>query len=170
MFPNRTNYAEIKDGQVVAYPVCPIEVNPYTCESNLPVNWDGGVYDGKEYVFCHNQEPYCDYKHNLVEVMPKKNPDNGLWYRQYEVVPATEQEIADRIAERTRIVLADIERLLEELQADEAYIMSLSQSQIEAWNQYAADLQAMPQNPNFPWIGFPERPNNVSPNIGVTRV
>ena len=170
MYPNRIHFAEIKDGQVVVYPVCPIEVNPYTCESNLPVDWAGGIYEEKEYVFCHNVEPFCDYKHNLVEVMPKQNPDNGLWYRQYEVVPATAEEIADRTAERARMVLADIQRMLEEVQAKQEYISSLTQPQIDAWSQYTADLQAMPQNPDFPWIGFPQMPSEEQPEIGVTRV
>jgi len=168
MFPNRTNYAEIQDGKVVAYPVCPVVVQP-TGESNLPVDWDGGEYNGKHYVFCHNEEPRCDHEHNLVEVTPRLSPENGLWYRQYQVVPASPEEIQQRTAQRKGLMDDQIAREVADYNANQDYIGSLSQEQQSEWSEFISTVQALPQQPGYPWIPYPSRPN-VSPNIGVTRV
>jgi hypothetical protein len=169
MFPNRTNYAEIQDGAVVAYPVCPIVVSE-TGESNLSVNWDGGEYNGKQYVFCHNVEPYCNHEHNLVEGVPQLNPENGLWYRQYQVVPASEEEIQERTTYRKGLMDDQIVREVQDYNGNQAYISSLSQEQQADWLKFIAEVQALPQQSGYPWVPYPSRPHVTPPEIAVERI
>lgn len=170
MYLDRTNYAVIENGQVVEYPVCPIIIDPVTCHSNLPVNWDGGVFEGKQYVFCHNIEPDCDYMHNLVEGTPVLNQANGLWYRHYDVVPATPEEIQQRSDARAQGLLNAVQREVAQVQEDQAYIASLSQEQQDDWAAFLQQIQNLHLQEGFPWIGFPQRPQHTNPEITVERI
>lgn len=170
MYLDRTHYAVIQDGEVVEYPVCPIVIDAVTCESNLPVNWDGGFFEGKQYVFCHNVEPHHSYLQALVETTPRLNQENGLWYRHYEVVDAPQDEFKKRSDERASIMLAQAERELVELQGMQEYISSLSQEQQQAWALFTQTLKTLQQQQGFPWIDYPFRPDVTTLNIQVERV
>ena len=170
MYPNRTNYAVIVDGQVAEYPVCPIIVDPITCNSNLSVDWEGGFFEGKQYVFCHNSEPDCDYMHNLVEGTPRLNTANGLWYRHYDVVPATEEETQQRSDARAQGLLDAVQRDVAEIQENQAYISSLSVEQQQEWAAFLQQIQNLHLQDGFPWIGYPRRPHLTNPEITVERI
>ena len=163
-----TTYAEIKDGQIVAYPVDP-HVKSADGTWNVHPFWQGGQLDGKTYVFCHNQDIPCDYTQAVVEVMPKQNDETGLWYRQYELVPATAEVIEQRTAERAEGVRNSITYLC--TVADNALSKPLTDQQRADWQTYRSNVVSLLTHPNFPWgVVLPDTPDEIKPVIEVTRL
>ena len=164
-----THYAIIENDAIVEYPVNPRVFLALQNCYNVPEYWEGGVLDGKTYVYCHNFEPYCDYTKNLQEVQPIKNPENGLWYRQYALVDAT----AEEIAERTN---AQIERVHNSIQSAlagyDAMQTILDEIEPEKWDAVRAKLRDVPNQPGFPWnIEWPQTPDSeIVVAIGVERL
>lgn len=165
-------YAIIVNGQVVEYPVNPrVWLAAQNCY-NVPEYWQGGVLDGKTYVYCNNFAPTPPYDKNLKEVTPIQSPENGLWYRQYIFVDATPSEIAERTAAETETVIGGIHFLLK-MVADKAHAISqLPEDKQLEWANYKSSLLALSKDPNFPWIsGWPQIPDDGQQvNIGLERV
>lgn len=158
-----TTYAIIEAGSVVEYPV-----NPALSHS-IPAYWLGGVLDGKEYVFCHNREPAITYEQNLKEVTPVFDAADGWWYRSYEVVPASPEEIQVR----TQAAVEAFNNTLAELnaRAAEALTKELTDEQRADWNAYVTALQDVDSQPSYPWnINWPKPPDINTISIGVERL
>lgn len=156
-------YAIVDDTGVVEYPVDP------SATHKLPPFWLGGELDGRQYVFCHNEEPAHSHEESLVEIRPVKNPDNGLWYRRYEVVRATDEEILRRTT--AQIELCENSIAACHAAADDALGKQLSGEQIAQWQKYKLDVDAVREQPTFPWdLAWPVRPDVETVKIEVTRV
>lgn len=151
-------YAIIEDGKVVEYPA-----NPEIYQTGLVWDWQGGVLGARTFVYCHNIEPACHPTENTVEDgNPVLNPENNLWYRNYKIVPASPEEIANRFvsytagAEKAKAYqIAEGQRVLAEL----APVPPETQQQ---WDAYFAEVQAINSQPDFPWmIVWPTPPHTV---------
>ena len=73
-----THYAIIENDQVIEYPVNPRVFLALQNCYNVPEYWEGGVLDGKTYVYCHNFEPAYDYTKNLREVQTVVSGDGNF--------------------------------------------------------------------------------------------
>jgi hypothetical protein len=165
-------YAILENGQIVAYPVNPrVWLAMQNCY-NVPEYWDGGVLDGKTYVYCHNFAPTPPYNKNLQEVMPTQNPDNGLWYRQYTFVDATPEEISHRTADAIEGVNNGISVLLQMVDERQAEINLMSVEKQTEWALYKEQVLALKNISDFPWgVVWPNMPDDGNQlNIGVERL
>lgn len=165
-------YAIVQNGVVVEYPVNPrvwvVSQDAY----NIPEVWMGGQLDGKTYVACHMQTVPHKATENIVETTPVFNEADGLWVRQFNVVPASAQEIAER---RERYLLGAVHVFnteLEKYQAKTALIANLSEAEQLKWREYLAALNSMDQQPEYPFhYTVPESPEiTTRVNIGVERI
>jgi hypothetical protein len=143
---------------VLEYPTNPrVFLTEQNCY-NVPEYWPGGILNGKKYVYCHNFEPTCPYDKNHKEGLPLKDPNNGLWYRQYYAVDATPEEMAQRTIQRreqlqntTLIIL----KTVEEMQLEIAQMPPEVQAQ---WQNYKTEVAQVASAAN-PWEArFPPRP------------
>lgn len=164
-----THYAIIENDEIVEYPVNPRVFLALQNCYNVPEYWEGGVLDGKTYVYCHNFEPYCDYTKNLQEVQPAKNPDNGMWYRQYELIDASPEEVAARTNAQIERVHNSIRSALAGYDAMQTI---LEEIEPEKWDAVRAKLRDVPNQPGFPWdIEWPQTPDTeIVVSIGVERL
>jgi len=156
------HYAVLKDGVVVEYPVDPrtwvVSANSY----NIPEYWEGGELDGKTYVFCHNKPPNHNYDETLVEKTPALNPENGLWYRQYDVVKLDAQALSE-LREAAQLGVDILQkRLLSEMEAIANTIAELSAVEQEKWQRYKNDLLNLHVQPDYPFFYItPTRPDEL---------
>lgn len=157
-------YAIIENGAVVEYPA-----NPELYQTGLVWDWQGGILGDKTFVYCHNIEPDRHPTQNVVEDgNPVLNPENNLWYRNYKIVPASPEEIAKRLVDYTAgaeevktFMLTEGQRAL----ADLAPVPPETQQQ---WDEYFAEIQAVNNQPDFPWVfNWPTRPDK-KPRIKAT--
>lgn len=163
------HYAVVENDQLVEYPVNPRVFLALQNCYNVPEYWEGGVLDGKTYVYCHNFEPPSIYTKNIVEVTPLKNPENGLWYRQYEYVDASPEEIEQRTALEAERARNTIRVSLEQFDAMQTILDELEP---EKWDVVRAKLRDVPNQPGFPWnIEWPQTPDaEIVVAIGVERL
>lgn len=158
-----TTYAIVDGESVLEYPV-----NPNLTHS-LPPYWLGGELDGKKYAFCHNKEPATDHTQDLIEGQPRFDVESGCWYRQYEIIQASAEKIAQRTAHQTELTNNTINSL--RALADEALSGALSDEQRAAWLAFKDAVQAVANQPTFPWaIDWPQRPDVATLHIEVTRL
>jgi hypothetical protein len=163
-----TKYAQIENGQVIAYPLDPHVKNEHG-ELNVPEYWTGGDIDGKSYVYCHNTEPFYNYTQDIVEITPVMNSENGLWYRQYQIVPASEEVVT----QRTQIKAEQVNGTAKSLQAvaDKALSKLLTEEQKTNWENYKLQISSLIASAESPWeIVWPPLPDEVNPIIEVTRL
>jgi len=153
------HYAIIKDGQVVEYPV-----NPRLQDSGLPDNWWGGEIAGQTYVFVHNQEPEHDYRKKAVENnKPWYHAEWGYWYRGYDIVDASSEEIAQRVAHQTEGMRNHIAYEIAKSQANLEKLGTIPAETQQQWDAYFAEMQAIEQQAGFPWdIQWPTEPHRVN--------
>jgi hypothetical protein len=152
------HYAIIKDGQVVEYPA-----NPRVYDTGLAWNWLGGELAGETFVFCHNVEPWRDHTKNVVENhRPFYNPDTGHWYRGYDIVDASPQEIAQRVADQTAGMREDIAYHIAKSQETLAKLETIPAETQQQWDAYFVEMQAIEQQAGFPWdVKWPTEPHRV---------
>jgi hypothetical protein len=158
-----TTYAIIKDGVVIDYPV-----NPNT-EHALPPFWLGGELAGKQYVFCHNQEPPSTHLEVLIETTPELDTASGNWYRKYTVAPAPAEVVEERrlyAEEAAKNSINYFEKLAYGYLSGE-----LTPEQRQDWELFLGSLKQIPLRKDFPFIrDWPVAPNQVQINIEVTRI
>lgn len=158
-----TTYAIIENGSVVEYPV-----DPHNKHEIDPL-WEGGVLDGKEYVFCHNKEPLASPEQKLVETRPAFDIASGLWYRQYNIVQEDPVVVAEKRAvavERSLATVAACEAVAAEILSKE-----LTDQQRQDWLTYKNDLQSAVGKDNYPWtLTLPQPPDQNSLKIEVERL
>jgi hypothetical protein len=156
-------YAIVEDNKIVEYPV-----NPYLTQT-LPDFWLGGELDGKQYVFCHTQEPSTTHLDVVTEAAPKYDEASGHWYRTFDVTTAPDELVAERTAHA--VVLA-YNTIASEKEITQTFLLKpLSEDQKRDWAAYAVALDGVPSYSGFPWnIVWPPRPDTKPLNIGVTRV
>lgn len=166
------NYAIIENDEVVEYPVNPRVFLALQNCYNVPEYWTGGVLDGKQYVYCHCFAPTPPYNKNIIELTPVKNPENGLWYRQYDFVDATPEEIAERTAYRLLCISNDVDTANKYLDSIQIEISQLSEEDQALWAQYKTDLNNLAQQDGYPWdFVWPNKPTNPERlSIGVERI
>jgi len=165
-------YAIIENDVVVQYPVNPrIFLAMQNCY-NVPEYWTGGILDGKQYVYCHNFEPTAPYTKNIVEVTPVKNEQDGMWYRKYEFVDASAEEIAARVAHQKLCISNDVTDMTAYVDSIQSEIAQLSEVEQQRWAQYKTDLINLTQQQGYPWVlVWPKRPSDQSRlSIGVERI
>ena len=168
-----TNYAIVKDGVVVEYPVNPRVWNLSSEEFNVPELWLGGELNGKTYVYVHTFAPYCHPTLNLVEkTLPAFNSERNAWLRQYDFVAASEEEIAERRAMYVRGVQATMANLLAAYYQKVLLISSLPAEEQAKWDAYRDAVLAIPQQPDYPFVcTLPQSPESqVKIKIGVARI
>lgn len=169
-----THYAQIENGVVVAYPV-----DPHTMVDGVMTptgTWLGGEFEGKTYVYCHDEQPAIDPTQDLVEGTPAFDSVRGNWYRQYTIVLATAQVIAERKAAQTELVHSTVSVIIGDIQ--NVLSRDLTDSDRAAWVAFRNQTMAVLSSPTFPWgIVWPMPPENTSVawngetvNMGVTRV
>lgn len=156
------NYALIKDGVVLQYPVDPRKYDPKTGTFNIHEYWEGGDLDGKTYVFCHNVEPKHNYDERLVEKTPALNVETGKWYCQYDIVKLD----ADTLAARRKLFQQGFDELftfhIAEFNAMAPVISELSESQQIKWKAYHQALLDMHLHPHYPFrYHLPKRPDQA---------
>lgn len=158
-----TTYALIKNGAVVEYPVNPRVWNISTESYNISEYWMGGELDGKMYAFVHNNPPKTyPFKNAVENNVPVLNPDNQLWYRGYNVVDASLEEIAQRTAWEIDSVQERRNSYLTEAQEALSKITNLPPEGQQEWDAYFADLQNIESQSSFPWdLTWPTRPDQV---------
>ena len=166
------NYAIIENDQVVEYPVNPRVFLALQNCYNVPEYWTGGVLDGKQYVYCHCFAPTPPYNKNIIELTPVKNPENNLWYRQYDFVDATAEEIAERTAHQILCIQNDVDTTVAYLDSIQDKILTLAESEKQAWAQYRLAVTNLDQQLSYPWdFVWPVRPANENRlSISVERV
>lgn len=167
-----TKYAIVENGEVVQYPVNPRVWVVSEGAYNVPDYWTGGELDGKTYVFCHNNEPRHTPLQSLRETNPVKDQETGNWYRHYDVIPATPEEIDTRIHSFMLGAEAEQAYQLEKLQGLAVKIAALPAAEQEKWAAYKTALQSIPEQTNYPFeIVWPTPPNlEAAPNIDVERI
>ena len=165
-------YALIKDGVVLEYPVNPRVFNISINDFNIPNYWLGGELDGKEYVFCHNLEPSYLYDEMLVEKNPVFDLENNIWVRQYDVIKVDSETLAERREIAKKTVDEYIALLLSNLDEMENIISSLSPTKQLQWQTYKQEVLDIATHPNYPFnYVIPKRPDQVqSLKIEVARI
>jgi hypothetical protein len=157
------NYAVVKNGVVVEYPVNPRVLLASTQEYNIPHNWEGGDLDGKTYVFCHDSKPYTDYTEVLIETTPYYDQTKQLWYRGYQKQTAPAELITMRRSSAAAIAQNSILSLLETYSNSRALELELSDKQKADWTQYCSVLQSIPNQSGYPMrIEWPEVPDSAA--------
>lgn len=168
-----TTYALIEAGAVVEYPVNPRVWNISTESYNISEYWMGGELDGKTYMFVHNAPPAVPHTKNAVENnVPVFNSDNQLWYRGYDVVDASAEEIAERTDREVDSVRHIRDMYVTEGQEVLSKITNLPPEGQQEWDAYFADLRNLESQSSFPWdLTWPIRPDQVQRvKIEVERV
>lgn len=169
-----THYAQIENEVVVAYPVDPHKMVDGVITPTE--NWLGGEFEGKTYAYCHDEQPAIDYTQDLVEGTPAFDPVRGNWYRQYTIVPASAEVIAERTAKQTTIVQDCVADIVKD--ANKILLGELNEADRTLWVEFRNQTLSVLESPTFPWnISWPMPPENTSVNwngetvtIGVTRV
>lgn len=162
------HYAIIDENdKILEYPTNPrVFLTEQNCY-NVPEYWTGGILNGKKYVYCHNFEPTCPYDKNHVEGLPLKDPDNGLWYRQYYAVDATPEEIEQRTLQRKQAVINSVVVSLKTIDELQAQITEYPPEEQEKWAQFRQAVSELPLIEN-PWeVKMPKSPNDGN-NLTVT--
>ena len=168
-----TNYAIVKDGVVVEYPVNPRTWIISREAFNVPELWHGGILDGKEYVLVHTLEPHCHPTKNLVEKpQPFFDTETKLWKRQYDFVPASSEEIEERRGKYLRGAQELVAYFLADYYKKVPMIINLSSTEQTKWDAYRDALLAVPQQPDYPFTyTLPSSPEEqIKINIGVARI
>ncbi len=166
------HYAIIENGVVVEYPVNPrvwvVSQNSY----NVPEVWQGGELDGKTYVACHMPIVAQKPTENLVEKTPVFDQEIGFWMRQFDVVSATAEEVAERRPRYLQGAVNVLAAKLQEYNEKLPLILQLPLNEQIKWQEYAASLMTISQQPEYPFVfHIPESPENqVTVKIGVARI
>ena len=151
-----TNYAIIKDEQVVEYPVDP------NLTHKIPDFWLGGELDGKQYVFCHMGVYSYDHETQyLAEGTPVFNNENGNWYRSFTAENYSGEALQNRIAELTQIAQNTIAASC--ARADVCIQnMQLPVEQRDAWSAYKVAVENVLNQENAPFrLTWPQEPNSL---------
>lgn len=167
------NYAIVKDGAVLEYPVNPRVWDLSSEEFNVPDYWLGGELNGKTYVYVHTFAPYCHPTLNLVEkTLPAFDSERNAWLRQYDFVAASEEEIAERREMHVRGVQTTMANLLAAYYQKMQLILDLPAEEQAKWDAYRDALLSIPQQPDYPFVfTLPQSPESqVKVNIGVARI
>jgi hypothetical protein len=91
-------YILIKDGSIEKYPYSAWQLRQDNPNTSFPTNLsDETLAEFGVYPVVPAEYPQVDYTKNVVEETP--NLINGVWYQDYTVVNATEEEITQRKAE-----------------------------------------------------------------------
>ena len=149
-------YAEIVQGQIVAYPCDPQSDNPNT---SFPVNcWTGGVINSREYVKVFpTDQPQVPYTENLVEGLPVEV--DGRYYQNWTAVEASEQVIMLRTENQNEMMRMNRNQRLYESDWTQLNDCPLSPQLMEKWRAYRQALRDMPAQPSWPWVViWPELP------------
>jgi hypothetical protein len=168
-----TNYALIEDGRVIEYPVNPREFLISTGDYNIPLYWRGGMLGDKLYVFCHDRKPVTDYTEIVVETTPYFDSESNMWYRGYEVQPAPPELIEERLTTLREAATNSVNTRLGIYSESNADLLGLSPEQKIRWAAYRAEVQNLPNSPDFPHrISWPPEPDSSEFNmkLGVTRI
>lgn len=145
-----TQYAQISaDNTVIEYPVNPRSWDISKGDFNVDIYWQGGELNGKIYVLCHNMEPATQYDEALIEKTPAINPDNGLWYRQYDVVKVSPEVLEERRAFAAQGAQNTKAMLLRDYAEKESMIASLSIEMQQKWAEYYASIVNMETHPGY---------------------
>lgn len=167
-----TKYAIIENGEVVQYPVNPRVWVASAEKYNIPEYWAGGEFEGKTYVLCHNREPAHTPRQSLKETLPVYDTESGFWYRHYDIVPATEEEIETRIHPYSLGVENAQKMFLQELETLAPKIALLPAEEQQKWAEYAALVNAITLQAGFPFeIDWPQKPiDAAAPKMEVERI
>jgi hypothetical protein len=158
-----TTYAIIENGAVVEYPVDP------NTEHALPPFWLGGELAGKQYVFCHNQEPPSTHLEVLVETTPELDEASGNWYRKYVIEPAPAEVVEERRQYAATAAHNSINSFKELTQKH--LNQNLTPEQRLDWESFLGSLEQVPAQSGFPFaIDWPVAPNEKPIKIEVTRI
>jgi hypothetical protein len=169
-----THYAQIENGVVVAYPIDPHKIIDGVITPTA--NWLGGEFEGNTYAFCHDERPSITHTQDLVEIAPAFDPVRECWYRQYTIVSASDEVVAERSAKQ---ILAIEETSADIIKGvDLVLLEKLTDSDRALWVAFRDQILAVSATPISPWdIVWPIPPENTSANwngpkidIGVTRV
>ena len=168
-----TTYALIENGVVAEYPVNPRVLLASTGDFNVPWNWGGGDLDGKTYAYCHDKKPWTTHEEIAVETAPYYDAEADLWYRGYEVQPAPAELVAERHAEADGAIQRDVAAFIVQYSDAKAAEFGLSESQCADWARFRAELQAVSEQPGYPfqfsWPVFPDSEANKM-TLEVVRV
>lgn len=148
-------YAEIVQGQIVAYPCDPQQDNLNT---SFPVNWPGGIVNSREYVKVFpSDQPQISYTENLIEGLPVSVL--GQYYQTWMAVEASEQEILLRTANQDEMMRLDRNQRLYESDWTQLNDSPLSPQLMEQWRVYRQALRDIPSQSGWPWnITWPVPP------------
>lgn len=167
------HYAQIsKNNVVLEYPVNPRVWDISRDDYNVPPYWEGGELNGKTYVFCHNFEPAYQYDEQLFEKTPAINPENGLWYRSYDIVKVS----AEVLEERKQMAVQgaqNLKRILLQQYAEMSSIISgLPDSEKQKWQEYQQSIINIESCPEYPFsLNILPRPNESHQiKLQVTRL
>lgn len=101
--------------------------------------------------------PTFDHTKNVEEGEPTVGED-GLWYRNWILSDATDEQIIQRIEGRKRIVREERNQLL--ATTDWTQVKDISDSISEPWAAYRQSLRDITLQPNFPFeVNWPKRPS-----------
>jgi len=90
-------YILIKDGNIAKYPYSIGQLKKDNPNTSFPATIpDATLAEFGVYPVTPAEYPQVDHTKNVVEETP--NLLNGVWYQDYTVVDATEEEIAERVA------------------------------------------------------------------------
>jgi len=153
------HYAIIENGQVVEFPA-----NPRLLDTGLPWDWLGGEVAGKTFVFCHNDEPWHEHTKNAVENnQPFYRAETDCWYRGYDIVDATPEEIVQRVANQTAGMREEVAYEIAKSQANLEKLGTMPAETQQQWDAYFAEMQSIEQQAGFPWdIQWPTEPQRVN--------
>lgn len=101
-------------------------------------------------------QPNCDHTQNIVELLPVFNTLSQCWEQQWDVVPASQQEIDKRTAGKEAEIRSERNKLLAE--CDWTQLADAPGNSL-AWANYRQSLRDIPQQTGFPWeVIWPTKP------------
>lgn len=91
-------YIKLNNGNIEKYPYSLYQLKQDNPQTSFPANIsDEMLSEWNVFPVTPAEYPQVDYTKNVVEETP--NLVNGVWYQDYKVVDATEEEIAQRKAD-----------------------------------------------------------------------
>lgn len=146
-------YAKIENNSVVEYPVYEGDIR--LRYSNVSFASPFEAPDGYEFV-VDTHRPAVDYKQNCIEGDPVLS--DGVWTRNWLLIDATAQEIADRLNEQWANVRSDRNRRLSACDWTQLPDAPLTNVQMAAWAVYRQALRDITTQSDPFNIVWPQEP------------
>ena len=140
-------FAKIIDNKVVAYPFTEQMLRDENPNTSFPAYVTPEMAAEFGMVLVQETEPpVVDLTKNLVDGTPKKI--GGIWVQDWNVISASDDEIAARMADAWRVLRENRNQLLSG--TDWTMLMDAPVANQKAWRDYRQALRDLPSNTTDP--------------------